>query len=118
MQQPVSQIASAPDSADCKSDQNLNSLFVNEEICYRKESIFILRCKHVYFYYKVRVFFWFFLFFNVEVWTLARCESSSTPGVQLGAEESRKSVNIGLMNHLTKTEHQMCSDFALDLLDA
>lgn len=54
----------------------------------------------------------------MEVWTLARCESSSTPGVQLGAEESRKSVNIGLMNHLTKTEHQMCSDFALDLLDA
>lgn len=62
MQQPVSQIASAPDNADCKSDQNLNSLFVNEEICYRKESIFILRCKHVYFYYKVRVFFGFFCF--------------------------------------------------------
>lgn len=39
MQQPVSQIASAPDNADCKSDQNLNSLFVNEEICYRKENI-------------------------------------------------------------------------------
>lgn len=58
MQQPVSQIASAPDNADCKSDQNLNSLFVNEEVCYRKESIFILRCKHVYFYYKVRVLTW------------------------------------------------------------
>lgn len=77
MQQPVSQIASAPDNADCKSDQNLNSLFVNEEICYRKENIFILRCKHVYFYYKVRVLF--FCFFNVEVWTLARCESLLQP---------------------------------------
>lgn len=88
--------------------------FVNEEIGYRKENIFILRCKHVYFYYKVRGFF--IKYRGVDIGSL--WESSSTPGVQLGAEESRKSVNIGLMNHLTKTEHQMCSDFALDLLDA
>lgn len=60
--------------------------------------------------------FFFIKYRGVDIGSL--WESSSTPGVQLGAEESRKSVNIGLMNHLTKTEHQMCSDFALDLLDA